>query len=236
MVRRLPALIAWGAVAVFSAVGPPEAFRTSTVSAAAAPRQVELADPDLASTALKRTQLTYLVRCALPEGIELYTQQGADRFTFPGWMGLAPRWVSEPLTPREERWVSACILAHVNAFGKHVQISVRATSPPVPALEASDEERQAFSLFEGGFFGNLFAPDPVAYTCLGARTPEEAQDPVLQARVCTQATDARTAQGQPVTRCGFILTGRCEEAASLTVGGQPYPEVIYTYLRPRRHP
>src|SRR5437588_5553358 len=34
--------------------------------AATLPRQVELADPHLASTAAKRQQLTYLVRCALP--------------------------------------------------------------------------------------------------------------------------------------------------------------------------
>jgi hypothetical protein len=195
-----------------------------------------LADPTLASTARKREQLTYLVRCALPEGVEVYTQQGADRFTFPGRIGLAPRWVAEPMTPREERWVSACILAHVNAFGKHVQISLRATPPPVPELQASEEEQQAFPIFEGGFFGNLFAPTPVAYACQGVRTPEQAQDPVLQERVCTQATDAFTADGKPVTRCRFILTGPCEEAASVTIGGQPYPEVISSYLRPSHYP
>jgi len=81
-------------------------------------------------------------------------------------------------------------------------------------------------VFEGGFFGNLFAPMPVAYTCRGERTPAQAQDLVLQDRVCTQATNAHTASGQPITRCRFILTGRCEEAASLTVDGQPATEVI----------
>src|SRR5687768_1066735 len=60
--------------------GPPDAG----LSPAAVPQQVELANPDLASTARKREQLTYLARCVLPKGVELYTQQGADRFTFPG--------------------------------------------------------------------------------------------------------------------------------------------------------
>jgi hypothetical protein len=226
--------------------GTPDALETSTVqavagphaglAAAAIPRQVELADPHLASTALKREQLTYLVRCALPEDVELYTQQGAERFTFPGRMGLAPRWESEAMTPIEERWVSACLLAHVNYFGRHVTVSMRATPPPVPALQASEEEHQAFSIFEGGFFGNLFSPHPMAYTCLGARTPEQTHDPVLQDRVCTQATDARTAAGLPVTPCRFILTGRCEDTSSLTVDGEPYTEVVFTYLRPGQRP
>jgi hypothetical protein len=39
-----------------------------------------------------------------------------------------------------------------------------------------------------------------------------------------------------LTACRLILTGRCEDAASLTVEGQPYAEVIFTYLRPRQRP
>jgi hypothetical protein len=54
--------------------------------------------------------------------------------------------------------------------------------------------------------------------------------------VCTQETGARTADGRPVTACRLILTGRCEEAASLTVEGRPYAEVIFTYLRPSLRP
>src|SRR5262249_2372588 len=49
--------------------------------------EVELADPTMAATPEKRHQLHYLVTCALPQHIVLYTQQGAERFTFPGQMG-----------------------------------------------------------------------------------------------------------------------------------------------------
>src|SRR5712691_2197686 len=62
-----------------SGVGKSDGFRDSVAQGVAAPqaetpsatipRQVELADPSLASTAAKRAQLTYLVRCALPEDI-----------------------------------------------------------------------------------------------------------------------------------------------------------------------
>jgi len=201
--------------------------------AAGSSRLVALADPTLASTATKRQQLTYLVRCALPEDVTLYADHGTERFTFQGRMGLAPRWLSEAMTPSEERWVSACLLAHVNYWGKHVMVSMRATPPPVSALEVSDDEQQAFTMFEGGFFGNLFAPTPVAYTCRGDRTPAQAGDPIFQDRVCTQETGATTADGQPITYCRFLMTGRCEDAASLTVDGTSYTEVIFTYLSPR---
>ena len=157
---------------------------------------------------------------------------GTERFTFQGRMGLAPRWLYEAMTLSEERWVSACLLAHVNYFGKRVMVSMRATPPPVPALEASDDEQQTFSIFEGGFFGNLFLPKPVAYTCRSERTLAQAADPILQDRICTQETGAITAHGQPITHCRFLVTGRCEDDHSFTVDGTQYSEVIFTYLRP----
>jgi hypothetical protein len=97
----------------------------------AVPKHHALADPTLASTAAKRKQLTYLVRCALPADVTVYADIEGERFTFPGSIGLAPRWLTEAMTPSEERWVSACLLAHVNYFGKHVRISIRATGVSV---------------------------------------------------------------------------------------------------------
>jgi hypothetical protein len=199
----------------------------------AVPRQRALADPTLASTAAKRQQLTYLVRCALPADVALYADIEGERFTFPGSIGLAPRWLTAAMTPSEERWVSACLLAHVNYFGKHVRISIRATGIAVPELEASADEQQTYTIFEGGLFGNLFLPEPVAYTCRGERSPTQARDPILQDRVCTQETGATTAEGTPATVCHFLLTGRCEDPLSFTVNGAYYSEVVFVYLKPR---
>ena len=200
--------------------------------AAGDPIHIALADPDLASTAAKREQLKYLVRCALPADVALYADIEGERFTFPGSIGLAPRWRTEAMTPSEERWVSACLLAHVNYFGKHIQISIRATGIAVPELEASADEQETFSIFEGGFFGNLFAPTPVAYTCQGTRTPAQAKDPILQDRVCTQETGETIAEGIPVTLCQFLVTGRCEDPTSYTANGLYYSEVVFVYLKP----
>jgi hypothetical protein len=200
------------------------------------PTLIALADSSLAVTAAQRAQLTYLVRCALPAGVALYAEQDGTRFTFPGELGLAPRWVDEAMTPREERWVSACLLAHLNAVGASVRISLRATPPPVPALTVTADEAQHFTMFEGGFFGNLFAPEPVAYTCQGTRLPAQAHDPLWQQRLCTQATGEVSAAGMPITACRLLLTGPCEDPASLTVQGTVYTEVIFTYLRPSTPP
>jgi hypothetical protein len=206
---------------------------STTQPAAGSSIQRALANPDLASTAAKRQQLTYLVRCALPEHVEVYADYGGERFTFQGSMGLAPRWLTEAMTPSDERWVSACLLAHVNYFGKHVRVSMRATPPPVPAFEADAAEQQTYTIFEGGFFGNLFTPEPVAYTCRGARTLVQGEDPILQDRVCTQETGVTTAAGTPVTACRFLLTGRCEDPTSFTIDGTQYAEVIFVYLQPK---
>ena len=211
---------------------PPAAlYQQAQAPAGTSPMLIALADPSLASTAAKRAQLTYLVRCALPAEVAVYADHNGTRFTFPGSLGLAPRWIDEAMTPSEERWVSACLLAHVNAIGASVPISLRATPPPVPALTVSDDEAQSFSMFEGGFFGNLYTPEPVAYTCRGARTPSQEHDPIWQQRLCTQETGEITA-GMPLTVCRLLLTGPCEDSASLTVQGTPYTEVIFTYLRP----
>jgi hypothetical protein len=166
------------------------------------------------------------------EDVAVYAQRGPDRFTFQGHLGLAPRWLYEAMTPSEERWVSACRLAHVNYFGKSGLISLRAGEPTIPALMASEDEQRTFTIFEGGFFGNLFLPSPVAYACQGDRTPAQARDPILQDRLCTQETGGTTADGRPITFCHFLVTGRCDDAATFTVEGTHYTEVFFTYFAP----
>lgn len=200
--------------------------------ASAPPRRQPLADPTLAATPEQRQFLKYLVGCALPESVELYADIGGERFAFPGSLGLAPAWAERGLAETEQRWVSACILARTNLFGKTVPVSMRARVPAHPALETDSKERQTYTLPEGGFFGNLFAERPVAYVCAGDRTPAQAADPVLAERVCTAPSGRRTANGDPITRCGFIAVGACGETSRYTVNGETYTEVIFAYLKP----
>lgn len=197
-------------------------------------QEIELADPTLAATETARHQLKYLVNCALPDSVVLFSVQGNERFTFPGHLGLAPEWLKAPLTPLQERWVSACMLALTNYAGKHVQVSLHAKPDTAPFLAPTKDETRAYSLLEGGFFGNLFSPHPVAYVCTGTLQKIEAQDPVFHDRLCTKASGDRTRDGKPLTVCQFILTGPCSDPASFTVNGHTYDEVIFVSLKPTK--
>ena len=205
----------------------------TSASADFPPRQeIELADSSLTATETARSQLKYVAHCALPDTITLTATRGHERFAFHGQLGLAPAWLSRSLTSSEERWISACLLALTNQFGKHVQVSLRANPAPVPFLKETEEEAKTFSLFEGGFFGNVFGSNPVAYACAGSTTTLEAQDSILQDRVCTKASGSTTQDGKTLTPCRFILTGSCADPASFTVDGHTYREVVFVYLKP----
>jgi hypothetical protein len=63
-----------------------------------------------------------------------------------------------------QRWVSACVLARTNAYGVHVEISMRAPADAPQAvkdaLAVSPDERAAYTLREGAYYGNIFATTP----------------------------------------------------------------------------
>ena len=194
--------------------------------------QGPLVDAALTDTPQKRQQLSYLVRCALSPGQQLQSAVRGVLYTFKGEIGLAPGWTDRGLTPSEQRWVSACMLAHVNDFGKHVRILLEARfAAPVPFLKASRKDRARFSIHEGAFFGNLFLGAPVAFACEGRKSEVQQADRVLRDRVCTRPA-GRTARGMPVSACGFVVTGECGEPWALAGGGHEYKEVIAVYLQP----
>jgi hypothetical protein len=225
------------APALYVAVAAGCASTPPAPTEAAAVRHYRLADLRLAATPEQRHFLSYLVSCALPATVEVEAETEREKFSFRGAMGLAPNWVERGLTLSEQRWVTACILARTNKFGSLIRISMRAQPPPVPALEASWQERLAYPLFEGGFFGNLFADPPVAYSCIGNRDPGVAldrfrpmpADSILPMRVCTESDYNGASSQLPLTRCGFVDVGACQTTRFLVDDGF-YDEVIFTYL------
>jgi hypothetical protein len=70
-----------------------------------------------------------------------------------------------------QRWVSACVLARTNAYGVHVEISMRAPADAPQAIKdalaVSDLERNGdasnvpYNLREGAYYGNIFAMAPL---------------------------------------------------------------------------
>lgn len=172
--------------------------------AALTPSLLELSD--LIATADGRTFLSYLVKCALPAGKTLTLKHGGDTITLPGVVGLTPEWEKGGLSPSAKRWLSACLLAHVNATASKVQILLAGNHP---ALAGSKGGTANFSLREGAFFGNIFELTPAMYACTGSGQKaecgrESSED--LAKRAC-----ARGLLGPGLSACGFIVPGFCHD-------------------------
>jgi hypothetical protein len=83
-----------------------------------------------------------------------------------------------------QRWVSACLLARTNAYGAHVQISMRAPADAPQAvknaLALGPTESADFPLREGAYYGNIFETAPVPPTPPDAGYTGPATGPVTQ--------------------------------------------------------
>lgn len=113
----------------------------------------------LLDTAGGRSVLGYAIRCALDEGSSVER----SGFTFEGQIGLATAWASRGLTTSEQRWMTACLLQHLNGLGANVPIMLigsHSALDPVPGEDTSD-----FTIRDATAYGNLFASTPRAYVC-----------------------------------------------------------------------
>ena len=83
------------------------------------------AETTLADTDDGRSLFGYLAGCALAPGqsAELPLPDGQS-LVAAGRLGFAPAWREGPIGAVERRWVSACVIGHVNAFEIHVPLSV----------------------------------------------------------------------------------------------------------------
>jgi hypothetical protein len=147
------------------------------------------------TTEAGRKLVQYLVECALPVGhsITKYVLlQGT--FTFEGRVGLAPEWETGACGPDCQQWVSACLLARTNALGETVAIEMVASHPAIGDTRTAPT---TYPYEEAGFYGNLFANPPRAYTCQGRQVVEASH----HGRLCGLT---------PWESCGFQnLVGTC---------------------------
>jgi hypothetical protein len=81
-------------------------------------------------------------------------------------------------------------------------------------------------LFEGGYFGDIFAAEPVAHVCIGKTHHTDLPAQAKRKRVCTHAVTA----GSDTTRCGFILVGVCPDSGPPSVDSKVWPEIIRVWL------
>jgi hypothetical protein len=172
----------------------------------------------------------YVVKCALPHG-DSVTDGGND--THEGLYGLAPSWKTAPLDTASQRWMTACMLEHLNGLGQHWSIMLtgnHTSLAPIP-----DQDTTSYDLDESAAFGNLFtgkwsllAPAFTAYVCT--------EQPLLD--TCTLGStvlSARFCDLAPL--CGVKILGQCKNVCQLDSNGSwkcpahGYSEVIRVSMK-----
>lgn len=142
--------------------------------------------------------LSYLALCALDDGAQL----AAGGEHYPGLYGLAPEWADSDCDDSCQRWVSACVLAHANAFGNPVTVSLRGEHP---GFSWTGEHERGFAIQEAAFYGNVFASPPELFACAGDGIRVDST--VYAERLCSVSG-----------LCGVLFTGECHHAGSPTSG------------------
>jgi hypothetical protein len=183
--------------------------------------EADLATAELLATADGREVYSYLIGCALPEGITIEADvPGAEdtappassyqcangHCVFPGSLGLAEDWIDHQLDPTGQGWVSACIFARVNFHDTAEAISLRGAHAH---LTVGTDEAEAYTLEEGAFFGNLFVRDDRIdwNVCRGEAEAAGNEVGGLVLRDCTEQDPADPEK----TLCGFHSAGDCRD-------------------------
>ncbi|HEX8700190.1 MAG TPA: hypothetical protein VF815_15195 [Myxococcaceae bacterium] len=180
-------------------------------------------------TQMNAMVMKYLVRCAVPEG-ETRSHQDPSTgiaYTWQGSLGLAPDWSrGKRMNEREQQLVSACMAAHANKYGKHVQLSVLGRTAQLQTIPYTSEELQTFARREACFFGNLFKNEGLFAGVDG----EYLNDGESSPRACGLTTK----QGELESQCSPIVhVESCETYCKLDPTGLFYTECTYngrTYL------
>jgi hypothetical protein len=152
-----------------------------------------------------RSLLAYVVNCAFDWETKVAVGMDGKTALFEGGIGLATAWAERALTRGEERWVTACLLAHANALGRKVPLSLRGSHP---ALATTTDEELEFTVEEGAYYGNLFdrksdKPEVLACSGMSAEDPcANVKSKWLVDRLCADGSASESA-------CGFFVVGSC---------------------------
>lgn len=161
---------------------------------------------DLLSTPEGIELMTFIVSCALPEGVTLVAEDPVthDPLEFFGEVGLAPGWSHHSLNKVGQRWVSACLFARVNANNVTVPVSLRG---PHRGLVTTPEERANWPQQEGAFYGNWFVPinKPIEWIACRGKDQAHGEGGGLVDRDCTEPDPNNPGK----TLCGFDFAGDC---------------------------
>lgn len=181
---------------------------SAIVSAKLGPNQYQ-ANPettaDFLTTPNGREVFSYIVGCALPDGVTLFaTRADGAIFDFGGDIGMANEWLDHRLFKAGRGWVSACLFARVNDHSVALPLSIRGSHQ---ALATTQDEEVGWSLEEGAFYGDYFvAPvEPVQWIACRGKDQALGEFGGLSERDCTEPDPNDPTH----TLCGFTYAGDC---------------------------
>ena len=154
----------------------------------------------LTATALRdplaREFLKYVVSCALDDHQRVAMRIDGRYYQWNGSLGLAPEWGRDHGSCDGEcqRWVSACVLARVDAAGVKRMISLRGDHP---ALRPEANELRKYIGREATYYGNVFVPGQPRFFCLSPGKMDNE-------RVC----------GDSLADCPMTVVGSCDDACA----------------------
>lgn len=174
-----------------------------------------LGESPLFATAPGRKLLGYVVMCSMGWDDNFNVFKADREYILEGGIGLAPSWKDAALTVSERRWLSACLLAHANAFGVEVPLSLRG---PHPALSTTAGELSDYPVQEGAFYGDILerSAPPLAFACAGTAQNDGCQREMnewLKERACAR-------ESASTLDCGMEWAGNCY---ALSIGGESPP-------------
>jgi len=159
--------------------------------------------------------IPYLVHCALPPWKSWIGTLNGEETEIWGVLGLAADIDEIPMLPTQQQLVSACLLSSVNYFGEHIEISSR----NYPSAGATKDELKDFKMFEGAFFGDVFAADGdnKKFACQG--TPTSVALDHSEDREWRRCTD-------PGYDCTIEVMGECSDVCSYFTEDYGYSQCL----------
>lgn len=173
---------------------------------------------DSAKGQISRDVLRYMVGCAFDSNqtfsFSWTDDGGADHVeSFPGVIGLAPRWQSRALTAAEEEWISACVASRTNYYGVPVSISSRGGHPTLlDKQNTTESEKETYTLLEGAFWGSLFGENPFLRSCHFAQNVWYSRDRNRACAAGHENPDGSLASCGPIERLGSCRSLKDDEA------------------------
>lgn len=177
---------------------------------------------DATTGALNQQFLSYLVSCALPQGKSISLPINGVVMQFDGQLGLAPEWGASDRARCDvdcQQWISACLIARVNAQGHHIPLSMRGSKSP--SLSANGTEKANYPNAEATYFGNIFSATPQRFACK-----------VPGSLLINRACGAPDVDGNYVT-CVANVLGNCDNTCNSFSGG---PGGYYADCHPADQP